>query len=433
VTRLEGYGAVSRALVGGGAAIDLGPNALVYNPAALRLSSGETEVSVGVGAILAMIHIRRPDTGEVAAYRTRATNQNPYILPEFALSWNAGPARMAFGVIPEGGAGTEYGHSSHLSRTTTGDLDTGLRVSSRLFELRVPLAAAIEPRQGLRLGVVVEAISISLNLAQLFDAQQLGALASLDRVDGGLADMLGSMPELAGAHVNAIKERHIDNALRAWGWGGRLGLLWDATPATRIGLAYNMRSRVGDLSGNATLTAIQTDDSRLTVDGRMKVIDFNLPAWWALGIAHQLDDRLRLITDVQYLKWSEVFDDIRLGFTSLSGDLNVRLPQEYDDQIVGIIGLEYQSSPLWTWRGGFSYGTQAVPGENLSPVMPGIVRSHLGVGFTRHLEGGRAVDLAISYALQARLSNGGNNANSTSPIEGRHQDVSLLLNYRYRP
>lgn len=433
VFNLEGFGPISRAMGGTGVAHDIGAAAMMYNPATLGLMEPASEVHVGLDLITTDIKVRNLATGETASSGNHGNNRGPYYAPQVAFTTRRQSVTFGVGAFAEGGLGTEYGTQSFLSRTTTNGIDTGLDNSSRLLVLRIPFSAALQLGDAFTLGASVDAVWTALNLGALLDVTQIGSLAADGRIGGTLVPVLLSVPGLSGGHFSFTKNEIVGGAADAWGVAGKLGATYRVSPGTRIGAAYNFKTDVADLKGNATLTAVSSVVGNVPLTGRITVRNFQMPAQLSLGFSHEFGSGVTLAADYQRVFWKDVMKDIDVGFVAdgSGANLDVRLPQNYRDINIYAFGLAYRYSTGWTIRGGLSYANQAVPNDTLLAVVPGILTTHVTAGLTYSFDRNRRVDLALSIAPRKNFSNS-SQPNTSVPIEASHSQVNAVVAYVHR-
>lgn len=433
VFNVEGFGPISRAMGGTGVAHDIGAAGMMYNPATLGLMKNGSELHLGLDLIATDIKARNQATGETASSNNHSNNRGPYFAPEAAYTYRKGLLALGVGAFAEGGLGTEYGSNSFLSRTTTNNIDTGLDNSSRLLVLRIPFAGAYQVNDQLTLGGSVDAVWTSLNLGLLLDVTQIGALAADNRVSGSLVPTLLSVPGLSGGHFSFTKNKIVGGGTDAWGVGGKLGLTYQATPDTRIGFAYNFKTHVGDLEGGATLTAVSSVAGNIPLTGNIKIRDFQMPAQASLGINHRFNDKWTVAADYQRVFWKDVFKNINVGFVAdgSGANIDILLPQNYKDINVYAIGAEYRYSDKWTFRGGAQYADNTIPGNMLFAVIPAHLTTHVTGGLSYAFDANSHLDLAVSFALQKKLSNS-SQPNTSVPIEASHSQVNAVVAYVHR-
>mgnify|MGYP001247307776 FL=1 len=271
-----------------------------------------------------------------------------------------------------------------------------------------------------------------LNLNLLLGADQVGSLIGASRVSGSLLPVLGGLPDLRGAHFSLTRNSPLASGVNAWGYTGRIGMTYALTPATRLGAAYTTRSRMSDMEGRATLTAIDGVAGQIPLGGKIRIRDFQMPAVVNLGVSHRVNDQLTLAADVSRVFWSSVMKDIKVGFVAdAGGDLNILLPQNYKDQTILAMGAAWQMDSRWTLRGGLRLAQQALSSSTLFAVIPATPRKHVSVGVGYALSPSSTVDFAWSHAFQENMNNV-SLPNTAAPIRVSHAQDNGTLVYSYR-
>ncbi|HJW27171.1 MAG TPA: outer membrane protein transport protein [Rhodocyclaceae bacterium] len=432
VFRLEGYGAVSRAMGGTAAAYDTGSAGLMANPATLGLGAAGSTVDLGFDLVTtSRLQVTDTATGETARSGHRDIT-SAYFAPQAGYVRRTGPLSWGVGAYAGGGLGTQYGKSSFLSRTP-GGIDTGLENSSRLLVLQIPVGMSWEVNDRLTVGAAVEALWTGLNLNLLLGADQVGGLIGQNRARGTLVPVLAGIPGLEGAHFSLSKGSDIHSGVEAWGWGGRLGLTYRLSDSTRLGAAYNLKSHLGDLKGRARLTAVSSVAGQIPLSGDIRIVDFQMPAALTIGVAHQATENLLLAADISHVGWKDVMKDVKVRYTANGGgDLAIELPQNYRDVTILSLGAAYRLNQ-WTLRAGASVANQAIPDNMLFAVIPATPTRHLAAGFSYEFDRDNVVNFAYSHALKTTLSNSSlPNVSPTAPIRVEHTQDNFLLSYSRR-
>ena len=188
-----------------------------------------------------------------------------------------------------------------------------------------------------------------------------------------------------------------------WSVGFNLGVLWQASPATRIGVAY--RSRIkhnleGDAdfvvpnnaaTGNATAIAAGAG----LVNGDVKA-DVTLPDSFSIGLNHQVNSKLTINADVTWTNWS-LLQELRFDFANpLAADGVTTL--EWEDSNRYSLGLTYQQDERWTWRAGLAFDESATPNSALiSPRVPDADRTWITAGFTYQPSHKMNIDVGFAH------------------------------------
>ncbi|MBI4209640.1 MAG: outer membrane protein transport protein [Deltaproteobacteria bacterium] len=169
----------------------------------------------------------------------------------------------------------------------------------------------------------------------------------------------------------------------------------------RVGASYR------DASEMETAIPFQADFAGALLDVDIRGITFFEPARAALGVSYRLLDRLTIATQADYVFWSD-FPSDALSLTFEGIEVVVPQTPEFDDKIVGRIGLEYpllQSGDVhFTLRGGYAFDPSPVPpqtGEtNLLDGDRQIFASGFGFKFLEAIgENPLSMDLFFQYHL----------------------------------
>lgn len=436
VFRLEGYGAISRGMGGTAVAHDVGPAGMMTNPATLSLMQDGDQVMAGLDIVTTDIDVKNKNTGERVSSGEHASNRGPYAAPELAYTKRFGDWALGVGAFAQGGLGTEYGTGSFLSRAT-GGLNTGLDNSSRLLVLNIPFAASFKVSEKLAVGGSFDAMWQGLNLNLLLGADQVGSLISSGRASGTLVPVLGGLPDMRGAHFSLTKNQPLGSGVDAWGYSGKLGMIYKATPETTLGASYTFKSEMDDMEGSATLTAVDGIAGQIPLKGKIKIQDFQMPAHLDLGINQRLNAQWTVAVDVSQVFWKDVMKDIKVAFVAdpsaavpaaSGGTLNILLPQDYKDQTILSLGTSYAMNDQLTLRGGMRFATQALRSSTLFAVIPATPSKHLSLGFSYKVSPTSRVDFAYSHALREKMSNS-SLPNTSEPIEVRHAQNNATVNY----
>ena len=431
VFRLEGFGAISRGMGGVATAYYTGLAGMMTNPATLSLTPAAAALQVGLDLVTTDIEVRNEATGEHATSHAHGSNRGPYYAPQIAYGVHGGAWSFGAGLFAQGGLGTEYGRDSFLSRAS-GNLDTGLGNSSRLLVLNIPLAASVKVSDALTLGAGIDAVWQGLNLDLLLAADQVGSLIGAGRVSGALLPVLGGLPDLRGAHFSLTRNSPVASGVSAWGYTARVGMTYALSSDSRLGAAYTARSRMADMDGRATLTAIDGIAGQIALPGKIRIHDFEMPAMASLGISQRVSDRLDVAVDLSRVYWSSVMKDIKVAFVADGGgDLAIALPQNYRDQTILAMGAAYRADERLTLRGGFRIAQQALRGSTLFAVIPAIPRRHLAIGVGYALSDRSSLDFAWSHAFEERMDNAGP-PNTSAAIAVSHAQDNATLVYTYR-
>lgn len=225
----------------------------------------------------------------------------------------------------------------------------------------------------------VETINVNPSVAfKLSDTLSLGAGLNIQWIEAVLTHRqpLGAPP----APVPLVKIKGDD-----YGWGYNLGALWQATPATRIGLAY--RSEVDyTLDG----TSSTSDPSVGPLNGPVTA-EVTMPDSASLSLFHKLSSRWDLLADVTWTGWSD-FDDL-----PIRGAVNKTTPESWENILRYSLGATWHMSEKLSLRGGVAYDEAPVSDLDLTPRIPDGARTWIAVGGQYRLSAQSVLDFGYAH------------------------------------
>ena len=225
----------------------------------------------------------------------------------------------------------------------------------------------------------VKTINLNPSVAlKLSDTLSLGAGLNIQWIEAVLTHRqpLGAPP----APVPLLKIKGDD-----YGWGYNLGALWQATPATRIGLAY--RSEVDyTLDG----TSSTSDPSVVPLNGPVTA-EVTMPDSASLSVFHKLSSRWDLLADVTWTGWSD-FDDL-----PIQGTVNKTTPENWENILRYSLGATWHMSEKVSLRGGVAYDEAPVSDIDRTPRIPDGARTWIAVGGQYRLSRKSAIDVGYAH------------------------------------
>jgi long-chain fatty acid transport protein len=170
-------------------------------------------------------------------------------------------------------------------------------------------------------------------------------------IDYGLLVGLPSGPgSLAGDGAAKID---IDD----WGLGFNLGLLFEPSDKTRIGIAYRSEVDV-ELDGTNTITAVPGFVPAVALGAKS---DTDLPATATLSITHDVDDRWTVMSDLLWTQWS---NQDALVIRRSDGS-TITIPLGWENTLRVAIGASYKHSDMLTLRAGVAFDETPTPSDSL--------------------------------------------------------------------
>jgi len=171
-----------------------------------------------------------------------------------------------------------------------------------------------------------------------------------------------------------------------YGWGYNLGLLWQPTNTTRVGLAY--RSEV-DFTLEGTLTA-----NAVLPSGNVTA-DLTVPASASLSVFHKLSPSVDLLADITWTGWSS-FDRLAVVYTTIPVALPATI-ENWEDILRYSLGATWHMDDKLSLRGGVAYDEAPVSDTYRTPRIPDGARTWLAVGGQYRVNTRSTIDFGYAH------------------------------------
>lgn len=172
-----------------------------------------------------------------------------------------------------------------------------------------------------------------------------------------------------------------------YGWGFNLGALWQASEATRIGLAY--RSEVEQtLAGDVGFSTAATLNGPVTAA-------VTLPESASLSLFHKLDSRWDLLADITWTGWSD-FRELRIVRTN-GVVLGTPTEENWSDSYRYSLGANYHLNDKLTLRGGVAFDETPVSDAFRTTRIPDEDRTWVAFGAQYRLSRKSAIDVGYAH------------------------------------
>jgi long-chain fatty acid transport protein len=463
---LEGYGPIATGMGGASFAFDNGTAAVMNNPATLSLMPEGFRLDLALGML-------GPDVTATLAMpgmqMTANSSADAFFMPALGLVRKQGRLAYGLGVFGQWGMGTEYSKTSWLADPSQGmnsALVEGLVNRSEVSVGRGMGTLAYDASEQLHIGATADFVWAGMDLQMAMSEAQFQDLANpqaqtIGSASGTLVSAFGQMYEpFGGAGIHQLYHAYFDfsndNAFlgeaMGFGFAGKIGAVYEATPDLTLGAVYQSQTALGDLeSDNAALAmAVNIDpgilqgqptgqysDMNLPLSGKITIKDFEWPAIFGGGFAYRPMPNLMLAADVKQIMWSQVMEDFKMnfvvdnvpengGFANL--ELDATLFQNWEDQTVVAAGAAYKPVTPLTLRAGFNYGKNPVPDKYLNALFPAIVESHATFGAGYDFGQGSQVNASVQVAFEKEATNPGNGS-TMPPVTSGHSQLSWMLMY----
>jgi len=168
-----------------------------------------------------------------------------------------------------------------------------------------------------------------------------------------------------------------------WSWGYNLGLIYQATDATRIALAY--RSKISHhLTGDGTFE-VPNDSDVQTVAGAIGLTDasitgdIDLPESASFALHHQVNDQWAVMADASWTRWSR-FQELAISSPDPTNKLNGSVPEKWENNMRYGLGLTYAHNNAWTFRAGVAYDESPISDKYRTARIAGEDRKWVALG-----------------------------------------------------
>jgi len=462
---LEGYGPIATAMGGASMAYDNGTAAVINNPATLALASDGRRADLALGLL-------GPNVNSSAMGQTWASDGDYYYMPAFGWASTGNDTTWGVAVFAQGGMGTEYspgpGSAFAAQQMSTGNTATGLgtadsgtittaanlkeRSEVGVGRLMFPVARQINDK--LNIGATVDFVWASLDLKMVMPGARMMQMISGGLIDGSMVGALntamtgGQLDDVYYGYFDFSNNSDYTGKASATGYAGKLGLTYRVNERLTLGAAYHSKTDIADLDGNATVTMVVNadtgylgggansgtyTDAAFPLQGTIKIRNFQWPETYGAGLAYQATPKVLLVADIKRIRWSDVMENFRMTFTANNAatngafkglTMNATLPQNWNDQTVIQIGVNYQADDKWTLRGGYNGASNPVPDSTVHYLFPAIVEKHYTAGAGYRIDDANAMNFSLTFTPETRVT-------SADGIDITHSQSNWQLMYSH--
>lgn len=316
-----------------------------------------------------------------------------------------GPMNAFAGAIPYGAFVTPLGHSRFkLGISAAPDssmtanwhyVDAPGGVGGTSYGLQEDKSAILALRSAVGLGfAITPRISIGATLGADFNSNTLVT-----------PYVFQAQPVLKG--LKTLVDLHTQGV----GMNGSFGLSSRLNSKVQIGLAYKTRTVIhshGDITGNvgaqlATLGLSLRPDFHYDAQ-----VDNVLPQVVSGGLRWQVHPRLGLALQTDWINWNKAFVNLPLTLTNgNNADINTLVganslkdfvPLLWHNQGIAHVGVDVPLTERTAWRAGYSFASNPVPAQTLTPMTAAIMRNTVATGVGYHV-GRYQFDATYQYEL----------------------------------
>lgn len=244
-------------------------------------------------------------------------------------------------------------------------------------------------------GTSSEVMSVNINPSiawKVNETVSLGFGLNLQYFKADLANQVSYTAASGGLIPNAEGEATVEGD--DWSWGWNIGVMFNLTPSTRLGIAY--RSGIDyTLEGEADFDNVPPVGALplAFASGDIEA-DLDVPDSFSIGLSHYFTPQWQLLADYTWTGWDSI-DTLRVDRTS--GTRLTALPLNFENSWRVGVGLNYQMNDYWKLRFGVAYDKSPVQDEFRTPRLPDEDRIWTSVGAQWKFSQAGAFDFGYTY------------------------------------
>ena len=314
------------------------------------------------------------------------------------------------------------------------------RSEIKTLNINPAIALRINDYFSVGVGVDYQRIQAELSSAVNYSAAIAQGLQQL--VLGGT---LTPMQAAALTAANAGLQGHTVVDGDDWAWGFNVGLLFDVSANTRIGIHYRSPidyTLTGDVNFSAPAIAEPTGASIIATasaaggplsSGAVSA-KIKMPGSATVSLWQRVAPRVELLADAAWTDWSSI-DELRVIRTS-GATLSVT-PEDWRNTWRVAFGGAFELNPTWKLRAGVAYDQSPVPDATRTPRVPDGDRNWVALGARWSPTQSIGVDFGYTHIFvkDAPLSQNAGNASAYGYIVGEQNSqidiVSAQVSYKF--
>lgn len=240
-------------------------------------------------------------------------------------------------------------------------------LNSDLFTVNINPSVAYKITDQLSAGVGLNVQYAKAKLSNAIDFGTLDALGAL----GLPAGTLHLVPQQSDGSVSLEGD--------SWGVGFDVGLLYEFTKNTRLGISYRSRIKQ-NLKGDAEFSNVPAGLAPVPVFKNTGVeADITLPDSLSVSFFHAITPQWMVMADFTWTNWS-LFKQLVVTFDNPHQPSSTTT-ENWQDNYRYSLGLTYAPNDNWTFRTGVAYDTSAVASAQYrTPRIPDSNRTWVAFG-----------------------------------------------------
>lgn len=414
-----------------GAALKLGSESMLFNPAGLSFMNGKTDISLGATAIMSTVTFTNP------AGDYKVESDNPTGTPIFGYAGFRLSEKFFAGVSITNPAGNSLFYpdnwrGSHLVQNIT----------LKAFSVQPTLSYKISENWSIGAGLMVDFGSFEINKGLL----PVGGLNGYLDVPGfrqEYKDIINSTKAISPINAKLEGKTKIT-------YGFNVGILFTPNDQWSFGVSYRSKVMMTIEDGDASITygtpeletlitALSNPDSLLfnqsiagakALNGQTLKSELPIPSNLTFGAAFNPNGKFLLSAEFQYVGW-KAYDTLKMEFPNLNRI--TAQPKNFSNSMIYRVGGEYYASEKFTVRAGMIYDSTPGDANWYSPETPGANKFSITAGLTFAPTHKFAIDLGFQY-LNGQTTRGSMPQENRNPpgmdptpaFEGDYKSTAIL-------
>ena len=383
----HGYGTKNKGLAGGGIALPQDAMHAATNPAGMVFVGDRMDLG------LALFSPRReytvtgmPSPPPPPPFFTFPlepgsveSDSEYFLIPHFARNWMLTPD-SSFGITVYGNGGMNTDYPAHANPIrSAGGCGTGTFCAGNT-------------------GVDLMQLFVNASYARKLSPNSSWGVSGILAYQRFEATGVGSFAPFSSDPAN-LSNNGYD---KSTGFGAKFGWQGEVTPGLTLAASYQTEIKMSAFDKYAGLFAEKGD--------------FDIPATATLGLAFKTTPASAVTFDLQKIWYSKInsvgnpINNLTTGcmptFPAGPGVGSGCLGQPggggfgWEDMTIAKLGYQWQTSPDWTWRVGFSKGDQPIPSSEVvfNILAPAVIEQHYTFGFTTKTGANSEFNFAAMYA-----------------------------------
>jgi long-chain fatty acid transport protein len=208
-----------------------------------------------------------------------------------------------------------------------------------------------------------------------------------------------------------------------WGYGANVGVLFQASEQTRIGITYLSAVKL-DFADTPSFTGLGPGLGAILANPSELDLGVTAPQSAMVSAYHALNDKWAVMADFGWQDWSE-FGNVQVGVES-GGTTTLNL--NYQDTYHGALGAQYRASDQWLFSGGIAYDSSAVKDADRTVTLPMGEAWRFGLGAQYQVSPAVSLGAACTFMWAGDMSvDQGNDVSLRGRVSGSYDDAWFAI------